>query len=40
MARAQRGIGERYALYKHMAEPFDHGTPVTPPSAPTPDPKP
>ena len=40
MARAQRGIGERYALYKHLAEPFDHGTPVTPPPEPTPDPKP
>jgi len=25
MARAQRGIAERYALYQHMAEPFDHG---------------
>ncbi|MBL0217067.1 MAG: pyruvate:ferredoxin (flavodoxin) oxidoreductase [Myxococcales bacterium] len=40
MARAQRGIGERYALYKHMAEPFDHGSAVTPTPIPTPDPKP
>ena len=38
MARAQRGIAERYALYQHMAEPFDHGgglaaaTPGAPPS--------
>jgi pyruvate-ferredoxin/flavodoxin oxidoreductase len=40
MARAQRGIAERYALYQHLAEPFDHGTPVTPPVVPTPDLKP
>ena len=24
MTRAQQGIAERYALYQHMAEPFDH----------------
>jgi pyruvate-ferredoxin/flavodoxin oxidoreductase len=40
MARAQRNIGERYALYKHMAEPFDHGTTAPPAPTLTPDPKP
>ena len=40
MGRAQRGIAERYALYKHLAEPFDHGTAAAPPADPTPDPKP
>jgi pyruvate-ferredoxin/flavodoxin oxidoreductase len=25
MARAQRAVAQRYALYRHLAEPFDHG---------------
>ena len=36
MARAQRGIAERHALYRHMAEPFDHGHGPEP-AASTPD---
>jgi len=38
MERAQRGIAERFALYQHLAQPFDHGggpessTPAVPPS--------
>jgi len=41
MARAQQGIAERHALYRHMAEPFDHGhgSVPAPPTTPTPDPK-
>jgi pyruvate-ferredoxin/flavodoxin oxidoreductase len=35
MARAQRDIAEHYALYQHMAEPFEHGgEPTTTPAAP------
>jgi len=40
MERAQRGIAERFALYQHMAEPFEHGgdSAALAPTAPTPKP--
>jgi hypothetical protein len=43
MERAQRGIAERFALYQHMAEPFDHGgdgAAPAPAASTTPTPKP
>ncbi len=40
LGRAQRSLAERYALYQHLAEPFDHGTAFGggPPAKPEPTP--